>query len=173
MKSLVFNICLEYLLNEWVYSIFNVQNTNKNAFIIMKDVNCWQIVSLNFKIWHPSWDQLAFVCKCLEYVEELSIFICWPVVKKGFQIFWLWKYFPRVCTFIPVQILPCVYLVLRIEKCHTLYFLTFSNEVGIEKETNDTWHLFKTKAMVISRSSWKNAYKDSYRFVPRHQICHS
>ena len=150
MKSLVFNICLEYLLNEWVYSIFNVQHTHKNAFIIMKYVSCWQIVSLNFKIWHPSWDQLAFVCKCLEYVEELSIFICWPAVKKGFQIFWLWKYFPRVCTFIPVQILPCVYLVLRIEKCHTLYFLTFSNEDGIEKETNDTWHLFKTKAMGIS-----------------------
>ena len=159
-------------------SLFNIQcpTYKLNSFIIMKDVNCWQIVSLNFKIWHPSWDQLAFVCKCLEYVEELSIFICWPAVKKGFQIFWLWKYFPRVCTFIPVQILPCVYLVLRIEKCHTLYFLTFSNEDGIEKETNDTWHLFlkqkQWESVEICRSSWMNDYKDSYRFVPRHQICH-
>ena len=48
LKSLV-NICLQYLLNEWDYSIFNVHHTNKYAFIIMKDVNCWQIVSLDLK----------------------------------------------------------------------------------------------------------------------------
>ena len=48
LKSLV-NICLQYLLNEWDYSIFNVPHTNKYAFIIMKDVNCWQIVSLDLK----------------------------------------------------------------------------------------------------------------------------
>ena len=117
-------------------------------------------------------------CLCLQMLG-----VCWGAFhlylltcrKKGFQIFWLWKYFPRVCTFIPVQILPCVYLVLRIEECHSLYFLTLLMKMGFKKKQNDTWHLFKTKTMGASwnSSSWMNDFKDSYRFVPRHQICHS
>lgn len=55
-------------------------------------------------------------------------------------------------------------------------FWHFLMKMGLKKKqmTRDTYLKQKQwESVEICRSSWMNDYKDSYRFIPRHQICHS
>ena len=128
------------------------------------------------KIWHPSWDQLAFVCKCLEYVEELSIFICWPAVKCASKYSDSENIF-HVFVHLYLYKFSLAFISSWESKNVTLFiFWHFLMKMGLKKRqmTRDTYLKQKQwESVEICRSSWMNDYKDSYRFIPRHQICHS
>ena len=146
MKSLV-NICLEYLLNEWVYTKFNVHHTNKMHLWSWKmpiDDKFYHLIS-KYDIYHET--SLPLFANAWSMLRSFpSLFADLPSKRASkysdseniFHVFvhsYLYKF---SLAFISSW---------ESNNVTLFIFWNWIMKMGFKMKQNDTWHLFKTRAI--------------------------